>query len=141
MLAFPRSIRAGSLFDFNSLFPSADRFFSHPTQDEERQFPINAQETAEGIVVTAEVPGILKEDLIVSLEQGILEISGTKSCESSEEDKEYCIMERYSGKFTRRLRLSEDMDESSITAGLKNGILTLKVKRREEVQPKKVLIE
>ena len=101
---------------------------------------VDVKNTGEGFVVTADLPGITKEDLDVTLENDVLTISGERSASCDKETNGCCLLERSFGKFSRSLRLS-DVDESSINASLKDGVLTVSIKKAEDVKPRKINIQ
>lgn len=79
--------------------------------------------------LSAELPGMEKKDIDVSVKDGVLTISGEKKYESEKNDDNcYCSERRY-GKFERSFRMSNDISADDIKAEYKNGILTLRVKK------------
>lgn len=81
--------------------------------------------------IKVEVPGVEQEDINLEIANGTLTISGEKNQESEEKNKHYYHMERSYGSFQRVLSLPEDVDESSIKASFKNGVLTINLPRKE----------
>ncbi|KAJ3210566.1 hypothetical protein HDU67_005197 [Dinochytrium kinnereticum] len=107
-------------------------------------FSLDVTETDNNYVVRADVPGISKDDLSISLKDDILTISGEKKSESESTDDKKHIVERCYGAFNRSVRLPADADESSISAKLNNGVLELTVTKKPvppEEAPKKIAIE
>lgn len=87
----------------------------------------------------AEVPGIEKKDIEISVKDDILTISGEKSVSEKNDEDTYYTCERRFGKFKRAFRLSDSIDASKITAEYKDGVLIVdvpKVEAPEEVSKK-----
>lgn len=93
-------------------------------------------------VITAEMPGMEKEDINVSYDNGVITISGEKKEETEEKQEGKLIRQELSyGKYLRQFSLGQEVDENAITANYKNGVLTLTVPKAEESTPEKVKIE
>ena len=89
----------------------------------------------------AELPGLEKKDISVSMKDGVLTISGEKKYEDEKsEDNYYCCERRY-GKFERSFRMSKDVEADQIKAEYKNGVLSLKVPKVEKTEPASTRIE
>ena len=104
----------------------------------EASFKIDVEKTADAYIVTAEVPGLTKEDIDIDVENDLLTISVHKEEESTEEDekKTYVHKERLSFNSTRQISL-EGVDEEAIQANMEDGILTITMPFEEEVSKKK----
>lgn len=98
-------------------------------------------ETKDHWVVKAELPGIKKEDIDVSVKDGQLVLRGHKKEEAVSDDRELHRTERYYGEFERVLSLPTSVDESKIKAGYRDGVLELTLGKREEVKPRRIAIE
>jgi len=93
-------------------------------------------------VVRAELPGVRKEDIDISVENGVLTITAESRSESEEKDGDRVIrQERRYGKFVRSLRLGKAIDEKQVKAGYKDGVLELTLPKAEEVKPKKITVD
>lgn len=93
-------------------------------------------------VVKAELPGIKKEDIDISVENGVLTITAESRSETEEKDGERVIrQERRYGKYLRSLRLGKAVDEKQVKASYKDGILELVLPKAEEVKPKKITVD
>lgn len=88
----------------------------------------------------ADVPGAEDSDLDVKLTQNRLSISGKRESEKSEKGDTFYTNERSYGSFTRSFTLPEGVDADKIRAELKEGVLTLSIPKRPEVQPKKIAV-
>lgn len=107
-----------------------DRFFgdiSFPSLgDADINLPAtDVSETEKSWCITTELPGVRKEDIRISMQDGVLSIEADTSTESEEKDSRYLRKERKIGKFMRRFTVGPQVDESRIDAHFDNGILTL----------------
>ena len=95
------------------------------------------------IEVKAELPGMEEKDINLSLDDGILTLSGTRQKEVEEQSKDYYVKEMSSGSFSRSVRLPKNIDESKIDAIFKNGILTVSIPKTatQEETVKKIQIK
>lgn len=101
--------------------------------------PVDIYESENEYVLKAELPGVKKESLNITIEDNELEIRGTvEAAERDENELKYreFTLETYERKF----KIGNDIDTESISANLEDGILTLKLAKREEVKPKKIKI-
>ncbi|KAJ3192317.1 hypothetical protein HK101_006741 [Irineochytrium annulatum] len=99
-------------------------------------------ETDDGYKVKADVPGLSKNDVNVTMKEGVLNISGEKKVDKKDEKQH--VVERVYGKFSRSIVLPPDADAENVTAKLENGVLELSLKKRPvppEQEPKKIAIE
>lgn len=85
--------------------------------------------------VTVEIPGVNKKDVKLEIANDTLIISGEKKQEKEEKDRNYYRVERSYGSFRRVLSLPEDVDQNSIKANYKNGVLTVSMSRKELPKP------
>lgn len=99
---------------------------------------IEMYEKADKFIVRAELPGIKKEDLDISLIGDTLTISGERKPEAKIKDEEYIKCELYYGKFSRAIILPSAIDPSKVEATYENGILVINLSKAEEAKPKKI---
>ena len=90
--------------------------------------------------LTAEIPGVSKEDISVSLLDGRVTISGKKETTKEEKDADYYTKETRYGSFSRSFRLPGEVDEEKVDATYKDGVLTVVMPKKEESKSKKVEI-
>jgi HSP20 family protein len=96
----------------------------------------------EDLVIRAELPGARPEDVDVTVQNGVLTISGKREEEKEEERGGYLVRERSYGSFRRSLQLPEDVDEDKINARFENGVLEVTIQGAAAVQePRRVQIE
>jgi HSP20 family protein len=99
---------------------------------------LDVREDKDNFVIRAELPGLKREDIDVSLQDGALVISGERTDEKVEEGVEVHRQERYYGKFQRALTLPAPVAADKIKAQYKDGVLTVTLPKTEEAKPKKI---
>lgn len=97
-------------------------------------------ETKDGYRLHADLPGIKEKDLNLSVTGNVLTIAGAREAEKVEESDQYYSSERAHGQFSRSFALPEGVDADSIRADLKDGVLTLHIGKKPEVQARKITI-
>ncbi len=105
------------------------------------QLAVDVYETDEKLVVKARTAGVNKEDLDVSISDGILTISGTLSSGDDAEATNWHIQECYWGEFSRTLALPVSVKEDEVDAVLKDGVLTISFSKIKQEQAKKIQIQ
>ena len=128
-----------------------DKFFRHPFSMMTpsfafRDFPklgelsptVDIFEEGNDLVVKAELPGIKKEDLNVTLTENRITISGEKKREKKVEKKDYHRIESSYGSFTRSFRLPENVNGDKAKASFKDGMLNIRIPKTEEAKQKKI---
>jgi len=107
----------------------------------ELTFPLDVSERNDEFLISAELPGVKKDDISVTLENGVLTISAEMKSEQDEKEGERVVrQERRYGKYVRSLRLGTQIDEKKISAHYKDGVLQLTLPKAEEVKPKKITV-
>lgn len=101
---------------------------------------VDIRETEENYLVHAELPGLSKEDIEITLEDNILKLTGERRFEKDVKEEEYHRIERSYGSFTRAFSLPSRVDSTKVEAAFDNGILTLTVPKVEEAKPRKISI-
>ena len=91
----------------------------------------------DNVVAVVELPGMRKEDIDISLHDGMLTIAGERQSSSSEAENAERT-ERFTGKFRRSITLPTRVDADKVSASYKDGILTVTLPKAEEAKPKKV---
>ena len=89
-------------------------------------------------VIKAELPELRKEDVKVTVENGVLTISGERKFEKEEKKKKYHRVERGYGSFVRTFALPEDADAEKVKAQFKQGILEVHLPKNERAKPKQI---
>jgi len=89
-------------------------------------------------VIKAELPELKREDVKVTVENGVLTISGERKFEKEEKKKKYHRVERGYGSFVRTFALPEDADANKVKAQFKQGMLELHLPKNEKAKPKQI---
>jgi HSP20 family protein len=97
---------------------------------------VDIAETDKEFSIKAEIPEVKKEDVKVTVDNGILTISGERKQEKEEKDKKFHRVERFYGSFMRSFTLPDSADDSKIEALFKDGMLKLTIPKTEETKPK-----
>jgi HSP20 family protein len=119
------------LFDFT--YPSRDTgLFSgwSPTLD--------LYDDKDAFVLSVELPGMKKEDIDISLQEGVLTVSGERRHEKENKEGQTFRSERYFGKFQRSVSLPTMVDAAKVKASYKDGILTVQLPKSEEAKPRQI---
>jgi HSP20 family protein len=123
---------------FNDFFVPASRLFSGLDMSSPR---VNIVEEEKSYCVTADLPGVPKENIDVSIDGGVLTIKAHSESETKEEKEGQIIRhERHEGKYLRRLALGNNVTSKNIDAKLKDGVLTIHVPKVEASVPSSVKI-
>ena len=122
------------------------QFFSRPYDGDE--FPevdwsprVDISEKDAEYLVRADLPGLSKEEVKITLHDNVLTIRGEKKEEVKEESKNYHLCERRYGKFMRSFRLPTQVDNLKIDANFKDGVLTIALPKSEAAKPKEIEIK
>jgi HSP20 family protein len=135
----------GSSFPLFGLRREIDRLFDDMTggsSQSGRWLPaVDVREDNQKLCLDVELPGIKPEDVNVSVENGILSVSGEKRAERKEgEEGRYHSVERSYGSFFRSFQLPQGVDESQIAANFNNGVLTIDIPKAALPQPRRIQI-
>ncbi len=101
----------------------------------------DVKETKDAYLFKADVPGIQEKDLEVTMTGNRLTISGKRDEEKEEKSERYYTYERNYGSFTRSFTLPDGADIDKLRASLEQGVLTIDVPKKPEVQPKKIAVK
>jgi HSP20 family protein len=124
---------------FAMLTPS---FLSHDYPELENLSPsVDVYEEGDHLVIKAELPGMKKEDLDVTVAENRVTISGEKKKEEKVERKDYHWSERSYGSFRRSFRLPENVKGDAADASFKNGILEIRIPKSGEEKRKKLTVK
>ena len=102
---------------------------------------VDIYEDEQGIHLKADLAGVKKEDVKVTLENGIITISGERKQEKESKDENEIRVESFHGTFTRSFALPDDIDPQAIHAEAKNGVLKVHIPRTQTPKAKTVAIE
>jgi HSP20 family protein len=119
-----------------------DMFRERPFARGELLIPVlDLNETDNEYVVTVELPGVRKEDVSVEITEGVLTVRGEKKSEREEKKERSCWAERSYGSFSRSFTLPANAVPDRIDTSYKDGILMLRIEKREETKPKRIAIK
>ena len=126
-------------FFFGSFFPAMEKAL---VNNRGGWFPaMDVLEDKDQFIVKADLPGLKKEDIRVSCEDGTLTIEGERSSESEAKGKNYHKVERAYGRFVRSLNLGQVVDQAKIKAQYKDGVLELVLPKSERAKPRAIDIQ
>ena len=94
----------------------------------------------DNFVVKAELPGLKKEEINLSLHDGVLTLSGERKSEQKSGEGQTFRSERYFGKFERSVTLPAAVDAAKVTATYQDGVLTVELPKAEEAKPKQIQV-
>lgn len=137
-LAFREPFRL--LNDFETLATELWDSWPSTVFDTRLQPSLDMYEEKDHLVVKAELPGIDKEGLDITLEDGVLRIKGERKEEKEEtrEDSHYYALERHYGQYYRSVRLPLAVDDKKVSATFENGVLEIKLPKAEEAKVKRI---
>jgi HSP20 family protein len=101
---------------------------------------VNIRETDSAFLVEAELPGLTKKDIEITLENNLLKLSGERRFEKDTKEENYHRVERQYGTFLRTFSLPSQVDSNAVKATFKEGVLTIEVPKAEEAKPRKIAI-
>lgn len=101
---------------------------------------VDVRESAEAFVFTAELPGIDKKEVDITVEDGILTLSGERRFNEEEAERNYRRIERAYGAFSRSFTLPSAVDADNIAASFEDGLLTVTVPKAEVAKARKITI-
>jgi len=102
---------------------------------------VDIAETPEEFLVKAELPDVKKEDIKISVDDGILRIQGERRQEKEEKGKRWHRVERSYGSFLRTFSLPENIDDTKLSAEFKDGVLNLRLPKSATAKPKSLQIK
>ena len=105
---------------------------------------VDVEETGDAYIIKAEMPGFKEDDVKITVDKHVLHISGSVDETEKEKDengKKYLIKERRHESFERSFSLPDGLDESAISAGFENGILTVTLPKTPEEKPRKIEVK
>jgi len=137
----PRNV-LGFRSEFDRLF---DSFFNMPEEEETSLAAfapaVDIEEKEKEFVITAELPGLSKNDIKINMKENLLTISGEKKQEKKTEKDNYHRTERIFGSFQRTFRLPENTDHENISAEYTDGVLNVTILKLKESIAKQIDIK
>jgi HSP20 family protein len=115
---------------------------NRPAQKVETFTPaVNEKVTEKGYILEIDLPGVKKENIEISVNEGILTISGERKLEKKEEGENYTRIESFFGRFERSFKLPADADAENIEAEYKDGVLKIFIPKKQKAEGKKIEIK
>jgi HSP20 family protein len=102
---------------------------------------VDILETPEDFQIKAELPEVKKEDVKVTVDDGVLRIKGERRQEKEEKGRKYHRVERSYGTFLRTFALPDNVDESQVQADFKDGVLNVRLRKSEKAKPKSIEVK
>jgi len=102
---------------------------------------VDISETEGEYQIKAEIPDVKKEDVKVTVEDGVLTIQGERKYEKEEKGKKYHRIERSYGSFVRTFSLPDVIEEEKVKAEFKDGVLNLHLPKSEKAKPKAIEVK
>jgi HSP20 family protein len=102
---------------------------------------VDVKENEESFVLTADIPGLTKKDVKISINNRVLNLHGERKEEKENEDGKFYYRERHIGSFSRSFQLPETVNEDGIQASFRNGVLSIELPKLEESLPKDLEIK
>lgn len=130
-------------FDPFTVLRELDRVFDQPGSRTTDNWAPRTDVFTEGdhFVIRAEVPGVDADSLEVTVEAGVLSITGERSFTNEMTEEGYHRKEIFEGRFRRSVTLPDAFDAEQITASSEAGILEVRVAKKPEVLPKKINVD
>jgi HSP20 family protein len=109
--------------------------------DDEWRPAVDILENDARFLLRADVPGVDAGEIDVSMDAGVLTISGVRHTENPDESTDVRRIERAAGRFLRRFTLPEAVNADAITAKCSNGILEVVIPKQPEIQPRRITVD
>lgn len=101
---------------------------------------MNVAESTEGYKVTLDLPGLAKDEINVQFSDGLLTVSGERKNENVGEHGRWHVVERSHGTFARSLRFPAGVDAGSVSADMKDGVLTIAIPKAAASKARKISV-
>ena len=102
---------------------------------------VDVEEKSDAFLLQADLPGVDSKDIDITMENGMLSLRGRRQSEAKQESGGYRRVERVSGEFFRRFTLPDTADPEAISAQMANGVLTVRIGKRAEIQPRRIQVK
>ena len=102
---------------------------------------VDIREEDQRFVIHADVPGVGPDNIEITMEDGVLTLTGIRESESSEDKEGFTRVERIHGRFHRRFTLPETVDAEAIEARFHNGVLEMVIPKLPRVQPRRIEVK
>jgi HSP20 family protein len=129
------------LVNFRVFEDAVNRMLTEPQTNRPWSPAVDIFETENELVLKADLPEVDTKDVDVRVENQTLTISGERKFESDKSEKGFHRIERSYGNFTRSFTVPNAFDTSNVAAAFKNGVLTVKLPKKEAAKPRQIKIE
>ena len=102
---------------------------------------VDVVETPEEFQIKAELPEVKKEDVKVSVDDGVLRLEGERKQEKEDKNKKFHRIERSYGSFLRSFTLPDNVDDTKVRAEFKDGVLNVRLPKTEKAKPKAIEVK
>ena len=124
---------------FERVFADTMRRWQRTSNDERRVYDwapaADVSETGGEYLIKAELPEVSKDDLNITVQEGVLTLAGERKEEKREDNEKLHRIERFHGSFSRRFTLPDDADEQGIKAESKDGVLVIHIPKQKVAHP------
>jgi len=128
--------------DLSNLRREIDSVFNRTGYTGRNSFPlVNLYETSEDLKLVAELPGLTRENIDITLHNDTLTLKGHRDEKNYGEKVTALRQERSTGQFTKDFRLPIALEKDKISATFSDGMLTITIPKAEEAKPKKIMIQ
>lgn len=141
----PAVVRFDPFRDITSLRDEMNRLFSRTLGEGASAGSawtpaVDIFDTAEAIVLKAELPGLTPDDIDIEVDDNVLTIKGERRFEDKVEEGRYYRLERAYGQFSRSVTLPQGVKADEISASFDQGVLQVRVPKADEVKPRKISV-
>ena len=145
MLSLINRRRAPSEEDVPAVFRAIDDMFQQVLAGPVSSRPwipaVDIVENPNELVVTADLPGIKKENVDVQIEDGTLTLTGSRNFEHEDRKEGFHRLERSYGSFRRAFTLPDSVDPEKVAAAFEDGVLTITLPKKEIAKPRSIKVE
>ncbi len=126
--------------EFDDFFTNVSAVPSEHIARSEWLPPVDISETETEYRIDVEIPAVARDDVAVSVKDGVLTVTGERKVEKDTDGKRHRVERQY-GRFSRSFRLPENVDEDHISASSRDGVLYLVVSKKEKEQPRTIEVK
>ena len=109
-------------------------------QEREWMPAVDIHEEDNCYMLTADIPGVNRKDVEITLEEGVLTVKGERKSDTEIVEEGYRRRERIQGRFVRQFNLPETVDTANISAKAEDGVLKIVIPKQEKLEPKKISV-
>ena len=115
---------------------------THPASNRQRDWvpAVDIHEEENRFILTADIPGVRRENIDITLEDGVLTVQGDRQDKRKSSNEGYRRRERRHGTFLRQFTLPDTVDAEHINATVNDGVLAIEIPKQEKLQPKKITV-